>query len=330
MIGKQISHQGLAALIAGFSVALFGLVACTNDDGAPVIERQSQVEATPITGEIELASPTPLSISGQIPPSPTPTPVLSPTPIPESEQQAITDEYLARCAVYVRNNEQPVTYYEFAELDPQNMTDLERVIWAEEIGRREYCRDYWSEPLSIANADKRNESYRNSCYESLWRQHTDFIQRSNREDDYIRFDQAARIANWLDIPSDALVSMDPSPLELALAAREQGQQYEEEDYEAALDNEWFGLVPGSVQGRFSVTGPWPRNPFEVGPTIGDTSATDDCVRYYPQLFIGRWIPLDTAITRQAIQEYLATRTPTPVPDDFGEWVNQRDRQVYVG
>ncbi len=210
------------------------------------------------------------------------------------------------------------------------MTDLERVIWAEQIGQREHCRDYWSEPLSAANAGKRNDSYRNGCYESLWRHHNNFIEGHSRGSDSIRFDQAARIANWLDIPGDTLVTMDPSPLDLAIAAREQGNRYEEGDYETALDDEWFGLVPGRVPGHFSVTGPWPRNPFEVGPMVGDSSDTGNCARYYPQLFTGRWIPLDTAIRRQEIQEYLATRTPTPVPDDFGEWVNQRDRQVYVG
>ena len=307
---------------------LFGAVAC-GDDESPEATAPSIVSPNSTSTQA-----TPLSIADQIPPTATPTPLFSPTPVSVSEQEElnsqIDEEYLARCRVYVRENERPITYAEFVELNPHDMTDLERVLWAEEIGLREHCRDYWSEPLSAVNADKRNESYRAKCYESLWQSHVSFIERDGWRREQLRFDQAARIANWLNIPGSDLVEMDQRPLDLVLSLWEQRPSPDYGDYvEFDPTSEWAGLIPTRVPDYGELSGLWPRNRFEVGPQIGRGYA-EACVAYHPQLFTDRWIPLDTAITRQELEERLRQATPTPKPDEMSAWINQRDREVYVG
>ena len=99
-----------------------------------------------------------LSLSGQIPPtltpSPTPTPLLLATPLPAAMQakliSEIDREHRERCRHYMREEQQPVTYMEFLDLDPDNMSDLGRVLWGSLIRDDEsriHCRDYWSDRL---------------------------------------------------------------------------------------------------------------------------------------------------------------------------------------
>ncbi len=293
---------------------LCGAMACGNEESPLSDPFVPTAIVTEIALPTEVGSPggTPLSIADQIPPTATPTPVV---PMSEYEafQAAITEEYLARCRTFVRNRENAATYADFLALDPNNMTDLERVIWAEEIGRNEYCRDYWSEPLSARNADKRNESYRNNCYKNLWERHREFERRRGDSGYALRFDQAARIANWVEIPGDVLLVMTVKPVDLAPPVIELERRGEE------VDDEWVGL-----------SRVWPGNEYEVGPNPTSSSSYSACSRYYPQLFTGYWIPLDTATTRQTIEEQLARATPTPMPDEMRIWINRRDRPVYVG
>ena len=137
---------------------------------------------------------TPLSLAGQIPPtatpSPTPTPTLLATPLPADMQarllSEIDHEYRERCRHYMREEQQPVTYMEFLDLDPDRMSDLDRVLWSGLIHDDEdrvHCRDYWSEPLSTRNADKRNESFRRECYAELWQGREYFLQNLEHYDD---------------------------------------------------------------------------------------------------------------------------------------------------
>jgi hypothetical protein len=226
----------------------------------------------------------------------------------------IEEEYRMRCLHCVREEEQPVTYAEFRELDPDSMTDLERVLWGQISSSdtfRVYCRDYWSEPLSVENANKRNESYYEECYQGLWYSRENYLQ----YEDY-KWEQYSRIANWLDIPGDALVEMSPKPLDLVMTAWDREQR----GYSPEPEDEWYGILRA-----------WPQHYFEVGPQIshGDSSS-EYCVRYYPQLFTGRWIPLDTAMTRHMIQEERRFETPTPLPSEMRRWINRKDRPVFRG
>ena len=261
-------------------------------------------------------SATPLALSGRITPTATATPWPTPTRIPESvvdaELSELAAEYRMRCLHYVRENEQPVTYAEFSALNPNNMTDLERVLWGrinDDDAFERYCQDYWSEPLSLQNAHKRNESYRDECYRSLWYGRENYLYEDHR------WDQYSRIANWLDIPGETLLDMSPRPLDLVVVAWER----QERGYEFRPEDEWYRILEA-----------WPWNDFEVGPQVGRNGDTRNCVNYYPQLFTGRWIPLDTALTRHEIQERGRFETPTPTPTDMGRWIRQRDRPVFRG
>ena len=259
---------------------------------------------------------TPLSLAGRITPTATPTPWPTPTQIPTQAKAAdlseLAQEYRMRCLHYVREHEQPVTYAEFRDLDPDNMTDLERVLWGQISSKSEferYCQDYWSEPLSVENAHKRNNSYWNECYRGLWRSRVDYL-----SDDH-RWDQFSRIANWLDIPGDTLMEMSPKPLDLVVIAWEREQR----GYEPEPEDEWYGILRA-----------WPDNDFGVGPELGRNGYAEECVYYYPQLFTGRWIPLDTAMTRQEMQESRRLATPTPMPSEMRRWISQKDRPVFRG
>ena len=148
-----------------------------------------------------------------------------------------------RCLHHVREREKTVTYVEFRELDPDNMTDLERVLWyiSDDDYFERYCQDYWSEPLSAKNAHKRNESYRDECYQGLW-----YSREGYR--DY-KWDQHSRIANWLDIPGETLVEMSPRPLDLVLTVWER----ERRGYEFKSNDEWYRILEAwpSYDDRFS-------------------------------------------------------------------------------
>ena len=79
-------------------------------------------------------------MAGRITPTATPTPWPTPTPIPvtarDTQLSELEEEYRVRCLHYVREREQPVTYAEFRELNPDNMTDLERALWGADKRRR--------------------------------------------------------------------------------------------------------------------------------------------------------------------------------------------------
>ena len=356
-------------ILGAVLVALLGLLACGEDvpDTVPVAKQpaapaeaptaqpvpdvtpsQRPTPRPPSTPEPAPTSPrptststptpeaTPLSLAGQIPPtatpSPTPTPLLLATPLPEAMQakllSEIDHEYRERCRHYMREEQQPVTYMEFLDLDPDNMSDLDRILWGSLISddeNRLHCRDYWSEPLSARNADKRNESFRQECYAELWRGRESFRQNLQYYDgeEAPRFDQFSRVANWMDIPGEALLDLNPKPVELVQTVWERIYVMREE---IEPSDEWFGLIRDASYDN----GAWPENHLAVGPQLGEGYGYW-CVLYYPQLFTGRWVPIDTTVTLQRLQMALLSdpNTPTPIPHDMGAWINQRDRPVFI-
>ena len=272
---------------------------------------------------------TPLSLAGQIPPTATPSPTaipVLPTPIPEAMQAKLLSEldaeYRLRCLHAVRESEQPVTYLEFRELDPVSMTDIERTLWRQQLGSGplKWCKDYWSEPLSVKNANKRSDSYRDRCYAQLWDGHQRVVDAK-----FLHFDQYARIANWMDIPGEELVEMSPEPLDLVIAAWEGGGEIWQTSPLPDPTDEWAGLFRYSEPSYGHRPGAWPGNVSHFEGLYPD----GDCAQYYPQLFVGRWIPIDTAVTLQEMQVEAMRTTPTPQSADMAAWINQRDRPVFI-
>ena len=201
----------------------------------------------------------------------------------------------------------PIVYAHFAELDPYNMDDFDRVLWrtllhvdsdgysygddvrdwigVAEDRPSEWCQDYWSEAVSAANAHKRNEAAKDVCYQNL----ADSIEAVNGRFGEAIYDENAprnainqyvRIMNWMDIGVDELLQMEETPYELIRRlAIDENEEYPYAydsgypDINEDLDRddlEWYGVV-----------GAW-ESALE----------NDGCGAYYPQLFYNRWIPLD--------------------------------------
>ena len=212
-------------------------------------------------------------------------------------------------------------YAHFAELDPYSIDDFDRALWRTQLNvktngeyerRRmmpergtpsEWCEDYWSEVLNVANADKRNEAWKNQCYLNLSAR----IEETNEyfgeaifyeNAPHNTINQYVRIMNWMDIGVEELLVMEETPYELILRLSiDENDEYEyvdssgypDKDDELDKDDiEWFGVLDAW----------W----YAIDP---DTGA---CGKYYPQLFYNRWIPLDPE------QYGIGDATPVPLPD----------------
>ena len=99
------------------------------------------------------------------------------------------DEYRRRCRFWALNNLDPIVFQEFAKLDPDDMDDLDRILWRSQLHPNRHpgfynddhatgeeipslqlrdegiinCRNYWIEPLGPDNADLRNHGFETQC-----------------------------------------------------------------------------------------------------------------------------------------------------------------------
>ena len=168
---------------------------------------------------------------------PTPTVQLS-ARIPED------DEHRRRCRFWALNNLQPIMFAEFAKLDPDNMDDLDRILWRSKLhpdahlgfydgddARGDdipslrpknpgiYCRDYWAEPLGPGNADLRNHGFETQCRrrleERITSRYFQLADAVNYEEDndlaYETPNQHVRILQWLDMSGDELLESEKPP-----------------------------------------------------------------------------------------------------------------------
>lgn len=255
------------------------------------------------------AESTPLAVLPAL--TPTPTPTLTPTLTPQPAQEAtatanrLASDDLRRCDHWALTTLPPIVYSRFETLNPSTMPDLDRALWKATLERyadgaeMALCRDYYSEPLSASNAAKRNEFWRSECYRDMYNR----AERVNNQYGHAIFagnaprnaiNQFARVMNWMDIPAETLADMDEPPLSLLqrIAATEAGYyltssggngDYPHTSEVSDEQLEWFGLAYAF--------------------------ASSACHKFYPQLFVGRWIPDDFGNGRI---------TPTAIPQDtFG-------------
>ena len=154
------------------------------------------------------------------------------------------------CQAWALDNLKPHVYAEFAKLDPAKMDDLDRTVWRQRMqqnanysylreGLPTYYQDsgapktiswahrvgncwmYWSEPLSKANADRRNQQYAAACYrrlmqhvDSQWDKLASDAMRNDHTAAYEIPNQCVRVLKWLDIPGQQLLEMDEPPFKL--------------------------------------------------------------------------------------------------------------------
>ena len=309
---------------------------------------------TPEPADTAVLVGSPLAVLPSYTPEPTATVAPRATLVPVSAKSVDEEraEYIERCKHWALRNMKPIEYSRFEELDPYNMSDLERVLWGSVVvgdesvsgvdhyydadsdyglyrfrdDHVEWCQDYWSEPLSKGNAGKRNDlSWGLLCQAKLpggARSLEDDLQFAfeNYESEgmsSVVVNQYARILNWMDIDGDTLLQMEPKPRDIVRTVWEREDdgpsRYRERNRigdwplstSTADDLEWWGIED-------VWNGDW-----------------EECQSYYPQLFFGRWVPLDDFGAEERIEhaaEYLEQQRDR---DDWPEWADGPDRDILI-
>ena len=100
--------------------------------------------ATPEPADTPTSATTPLAVLPSYTPEPTataaPRPTAMPTDGPSAKEQR--EEFITRCKHWALRNLEPIEYSRFEELDPYNMSDLERVLWGSVIVGRDQVSEY--------------------------------------------------------------------------------------------------------------------------------------------------------------------------------------------
>lgn len=169
------------------------------------------------------------SILSRLTPTPTPEPTTipaTPSPIPSTEidrQIALRyTEGLERCYFWAHREIESPTWVEFRELNPDNMTDLQRELWESVLWRNNYnCWPYFAERLSEDNAHKRNWRFQAECLTKMNGRKNQFYETAGRaiQHEYGHpntINQYARIMNFLELTGPELMAMEVKPYELYL------------------------------------------------------------------------------------------------------------------
>ena len=235
-----------------------------------------------------------------------------PTPLNEADQKLTEDKRW--CQAWALENFDPHVYFEFAKLDPANMDDLQRTVWRKQLAssrantdlptyrqedshpmrlggddRTKTCRVYWAEPLSKANADKRNRQYQDDCLYGLFgaaqRQWAKLAQAAVSGGNTAAYDipnQHVRVLRWMHLTGDQILDMADPPSELLKRLSDKEYAYNsnipsnsditqlQEQHGDDFSADWWNLV---------------------GATLAQNhDRAEACPKYYPQLFYGYWVP----------------------------------------
>ena len=316
--------------------------------GTPLTVVPSHIsEASPTSVPSPSTAPAPLASGLAVLPSYTPVPSPTSTPIPTATavsaevKQELRSENLQRCRHWALTNLPPLIFNEFDSLDPYDMIDLERVLWSDQLngGASEYefnvdfrthsynywvlddesgwCQDYWSEELSVSNASKRNDQFYDACKLKLVNRGVRFehFRRGSERDglSQILVNQNIRILNWLDITGDELLNMEQRPDELIPRLLETAEsRYTENNF---LNGQPREGAPSDVIEWWGMEGLWDDFPA--------------CRAYYPQLFFGRWIPIDTYGMESKIRDDAKMLKEAREQDDWPDWADQKDRDILI-
>ena len=247
---------------------------------------------------------------------------------------------------------EPIEYSRFEDLDPYKMTDLERVLWGSVLVREEraqslthyyefngsgidfdndyleWCQDYWSEPLGEDNARKRNhEVWRVACTLGLVTKAQQVEESAeeayrNYEDDgmsSVVVNQSIRLLNWMDIDGLTLLGMDVKPYELV----QRVWQSESSD-------------EGRYRSSNRVGSGWPTETVSSQDKewwfIEDLWTYDQvrsCQAYYPQLFLGRWVPLDDFEVDESLNDMHEAIDEARESGDWPDWAESKDRDILI-
>ena len=221
------------------------------------------------------------------------------------------------CQAWALDNLQPHIYTEFAQLNPDTMDDLDRTIWRTRLENNspsvnrpfstnpvtydhDYrdssmdpsnwatmvgtCWMYWSEPLSVDNADRRNVQYEAECKRRLlegvdpeWGNLAQKTFSGNDPTAYEIPNKHVQVLKWLNMTGHELLKMDEPPYELLASLSTKPWAYGTDVHGAATEDpefniRWVGIV-GFLLGHRNSHG-----------------RPEQCLFYYPQLFYGYWVP----------------------------------------
>lgn len=142
------------------------------------------------------------------------------------------------------------------ETDPRTLTDKQRREWFDLLQSNgagivlDACKDFWSEPTTAENADKRNEDYYSSCFYDPY---------ENMEEEYLSDTQILERKAWRVATADLLELMERPYTDLTPTDRMLLRGYFNQSHEPIYRSSGYGV-------------------------------DENCAYYYPQLFYGRWIP----------------------------------------
>ena len=258
------------------------------------------------------------------------------------------DEHRRRCRFWALNNLQPVVFEEFAKLNPENMDDLDRILWRsilhphdhlgfydnDDVGGDDipslqprdpgiHCRAYWAEPLGPGNADFRNPGFEPQCRRRLEERITgryyQLADAANYDEDndlvYETANQYVRVLQWLDMSGEELLASGKPPY---IILQEQsrypyahiGDRIPDEDLMADYRRETEGTLDLDWLGILAAAG-----------MSDNYSDLTECRRYYPQVFHGYWVPFDPAAGSDYgderdldLPEYEPSTTPLFLPE----------------
>ena len=290
----KIISTAVIALTIGLSVA------CSSSDATPVSNEPADPPAVtaaatlPPTDEPKRQMPvvaTPANLSGA-----------------SSSDGNLSDDQ-RWCLAWALDNLQPHIYAEFRQLDPTNMDDLDRTVWRPRLQGPSHlpthnygtskpanwesvagtCWMYWSEPLTTANAGKRNYHYEAECLrqvagraDSRWDALASYAVRNEHHAAYEIPNQYVRVLRWLHMPGRELLNMDEPPYELLRRIIDKEYAYNQN----IPSKEQVSRL-AEQQGKEFNTDCW----HLVGATLGHrNSPITACLAYYPQLYYGYWVP----------------------------------------
>ena len=280
-------------LLAAVALAISLGTACSFFDAAPAVNHQTAEPTT--TSEATNSAPPPGNGAANN----------AAATQPHPSKQTMPDDQ-RWCQAWALDNLEPHVYAEFVKLDPERMDDLDRSVWRKRLNqsgglptydhessmakrtswanRVGNCWMYWSQPLSKANADRRNHLYKAECHQRLM-QHADsqwdkLASHAVRHSDTAAYEtpnQYVRVLRWMEIPGQQLLKMDEPPFKLLRHLSDKPWAYstnigDGETEHPDFDIQWTGIVGATIASR----------DFEYG--------MKPCAFYYPQLFYGYWVP----------------------------------------
>ena len=242
-----------------------------------------------------------------------------------------------------------MVYSELAKLNPDNMDDLDRILWRSKLLENKslgyygnssqegseasmallprnpgvYCREYWAEPLNRANAELRNQGFEQRCRFDLEERITNQYSRlavslnykdTEKELVYNTPNQYVRILEWLDLSGDDLLNSDSPPYRIL---KEQSRHPYAHSSDSIPTTDELANYKRKTKETLNLE--W-LGIVKAAGLSGVSSDLRECHYYYPQLFYGYWVPfsLDQMLGRTQSKElelprYNRATTPKYLP-----------------